>query len=324
VKKIVFFDIDEKEEVYFRRQLAHTACVFVSTSMQETTLTDEMLDADIISVFVHSNVTEELLSRFLQLSRIATRSTGVDHIDMAYCRTKGIEVLSVPSYGVHTIAEHTFALLLALTRHIVPSVERTRKGDFTLHDLQGRQLYDKTMGVIGTGAIGSVVCRIALGFGMQVVAYSHTVDEKLAEQGVRYMTLEELLGQSDVVSLHVPLNDATKHILSSTAFSQMKQGALLINTARGGLIDTQAMIEALERGILQGAALDVLEEECNIREERELLTKKFFETCDLKTQLLNHMLLTRQDVIITPHNAFNSPEALEEIMRQTVENIAAK
>ena len=211
--------------------------------------------------------------------------------------------------------------MLALSQKIVPSVERTRKGDFTLDGLQGFELFEKTLGVIGTGNIGKVVAEIGLGFGMKVIAYNRRVDEELKAKGVEYMDLDSLLGKSDIVTLHLPYNKETHHTINSENISKFKKGAILINNARGGLVETQAIYDGLKNEFISAAGLDVLEEECGIREEGELLSTKFLETCDLKTQLLDHMLLNREDVLITPHNAFNSNEAVEEIMETTFENI---
>ncbi len=163
--------------------------------------------------------------------------------------------------------------------------------------------------------------HIAKGFGMQVVAYSHHVETNLESLGVTFVELPELLQTSDIVSIHVPETEETKHMINKGNVSQFKKGSILINTARGGIVETEAILQGIQDKILAGVGLDVLEEECNIREERELLTKEFLQTCNLKTQLMNHMLLNRPEVIITPHNAFNSKESLEEILQVTEDNI---
>jgi D-lactate dehydrogenase len=280
-------------------------------------------DAEILSVFIYSDLDATLLRRLPGLRMIATRSTGYDHIDTAFCRERGIIVCNVPSYGANTVAEHAFALILSLSRKIYPARERTLHGDFSFHGLQGFDLLGKTLGVIGTGQIGRHVIRIANGFQMRVLAHDNRSDPGLAELlGFRYVELKRLLSDSDVITLHCPLTPETRHLIGEEEFHSMKRGALLINTARGGLVDTEALLRALEAGAIGGAGLDVLEEEEAVREERQLLSKQFDEG-KLRSVIRNHILLKRDDVIITPHIAFNSREAVERILTTTVENIAA-
>ncbi|MGH7245705.1 MAG: NAD(P)-dependent oxidoreductase, partial [Candidatus Levyibacteriota bacterium] len=289
---IAFFEIEEWEKDFLTKELTGSEVLFTTELLEPGREIDpKLFQADILSTFAYSQVTREMLGKFPNLKYITTRSTGYDHIDLEYCKEKNIQVSNVPHYGVHTIAEHTFALLLALSRKIVPSVERTRKGDFSLTGLNGMQLFGKTLGVIGTGNIGSVVCDIALGLGMKVIAYNHHVDEELAKKGVQFVVLAELLQTADVVTIHIPLLKETEHLINKENILTMKKGSILINAARGGIVETEAILDALEKGILAGAGLDVLEEECNLREERELLSEEFHKTCDLKTQLMDHMLL---------------------------------
>jgi D-lactate dehydrogenase len=280
-------------------------------------------EAEILSVFIYSDLNAELLGRLPALKLVATRSTGYDHIDTAYCRGHGIAVCNVPTYGTNTVAEHAFALMLSLSRRIYQARERTIRGDFSFHGLQGFDLMGKTLGVVGTGQIGRHVIRIADGFQMRVLAYDVRPDPSLAELlGFQYVGLKDLLSQSDIITLHCPLIPETRHLIGKAEFQRMKRGVLFINTARGGLVDTDALLWALEEGIVGGAGLDVLEEEEAVREERELLSKRFDEA-RLRSVIRSHILLKREDVIITPHIAFNSREAVERILTTTVENIAA-
>lgn len=319
---IVFFEADEKEEEYYKKNLSDQEIKFSHHPLEPERETEqELLDAEIISVFAFSQVKKELLEKFPNLKFITTRSTGYDHIDLEFCKEKGISVSNVPAYGVHSVAEHTFALILALSQKIIPSVERTRQGDFTLEGLRGFELYGKTLGVVGTGNIGKVVAQIGLAMGMKVIGYSRHVDEQLEKAGVEYLDLENLLGRSDIVTLHLPYNKNTHHIINLENINKFKRGSILINNARGGLVETQAILDGLNNKNISAAGLDVLEEECGIREEGELLSTKFLETCDLKTQLMDHMLINRRDVLITPHNAFNSNEAVGQIMETTIKNI---
>lgn len=320
--RIVFFETEEWEEVFFKEKFPSDDVHFSSHILEDGREYEEgVFDAEIISVFTYSRVTKEVLEKFPNLKLVSTRSTGFDHIDLAFCKEKGILVSNVPAYGVHSVAEQTIGLMIALSRKLIPSIERTRKGEFTTEGLRGFELAGKTMGVVGTGNIGKVVIQIALGMGMNVVAYNRHADEDMVALGVTYTDLDSLLSQSDVVTLHLPYMKETHHIINMENISKFKKGSLLINAARGGLVETQAILEGLKTGVLAGAGLDVLEEEGNIREERELLSTKLTEMTDVKTQLFDHMLLSREDVIITPHNAFNSNEAVQTILENTVKNI---
>ena len=315
--QIVFLEVEDWESDLLKKAFTEEViCTPEKLTRENVSL---YKDAEIISPFIYSTLTAEVLAQMPKLRGIATRSTGFDHIDLAYCREHDMQVSNVPSYGASTVAEHTFALILALSRKLVQSVNQTREGDFSLKGLTGFSLAGKTIGVIGAGNIGKSVIHIAQAFGMQVLVFSKHTDEQLPR--VTYVSLDELLANSDIVTLHTPLTPETRHLINMQNIEKFKKGSLLINTARGGLIETQAIVDGLEKGILLGAGLDVLEEECNVREERELLTSEFLKTCDLKTQLLNHVLLSRPDVLVTPHNAFNSKESLSEILHTTIDNI---
>ncbi|MBI3984967.1 MAG: hydroxyacid dehydrogenase [Candidatus Levybacteria bacterium] len=320
MQKIVFFELESWEENFVKNSLSDNEIIITKEKLTPQTA-EKYQDAQIISVFIYSEITKELIDMLPNLKFIATRSMGYDHIDIEYCKQKQIKVAFVPTYGSHTVAEHTFALLLSISRKILPSVEKAKKGEFGNEEFTGFDLFGKTIGILGTGHIGKNVAELALSFGMKVLAFSHSQDQELVSRGVQYVDLSQLLANSDVISLHLPHTKETEHIINMQNIQGIKKGAVLINTARGALIETQAIVEGLERGILSAAGLDVLEEECDLREERELLTTEFLKKCDLKTQLLNHVLLTRDDVVITPHNAFNSKEALQEILEVTVANI---
>ncbi|MFP4354078.1 MAG: NAD(P)-dependent oxidoreductase [Phycisphaerae bacterium] len=286
-------------------------------------LDDELIpeNVTVLSTFIHSRVGEDQIDRLANLKLIATRSTGYDHIDLRACRKRGIAVANVPTYGDNTVAEHAFALLLALTRRVHRSYERTVRGDFSLDGLRGIDLQGKTLGVLGTGNIARNVLRIAGGFGMEKLAYDIKPDEQLAERlGFSYVNFEELLARSDVFSIHVPYNKHTHHMIDADAIGKMKQGAYLINTARGGIVDAEALIEGLAGGQLGGAGLDVLEAEGAIAEEAEILSREY-DLSKLRSIVQNHALLRMPNVIITPHVGFNSEEAVRRIIATTVENI---
>lgn len=322
MSKIVFFETEEWE----KEDVSDAFGLEVQTTEEKLSEKNIELakDAQIISTFIYSTLNKEVLSRLPNLKFIATRSTGFDHIDLVFCKEKGITVSNVPTYGVNTVAEHTFALILALSRRIIPSVERTRKYDFSLDDLAGLELHGKTLGVIGAGNIGKRVIEIGLAFGMKILVFTRNPDQSLLQKGdIRFVSLEDLLANSDVITLHVPYNDSTHYLINRGNIGKFKKGSILINTARGGIVETQAVLDGLDQGILGGVGLDVLEEECSVKEERELLTSEFLKACDIKTQLLNHVLVTKENVIVTPHNAFNSREALSQILTTTVSNIKA-
>jgi D-lactate dehydrogenase len=316
---MAFFELEKWEQDFLKRNLRKHKLKFFDKPLSYANVS-QLKNTEVIGVFIYSSITKKLLFKLPKLKFIATMSTGFDHIDMQTCRKRNIIVSNVPFYGENTVAEHTFALILALSRKIIDAVGRTRKGNFSLDDLRGFDLKDKTIGVIGTGHIGQNVLRMAKGFEMKLLAYDVKKNLKLARQlGFKYAALTNLLKNSDVVTLHVPYNKHTRHLINSRNIKKMKKGALLINTARGGLIETDALLSALNSGQLGGAGLDVLEEEASIREEKQLLSKHFSE--NLKTLLGNHLLLNYENVIITPHNAFNSAQALNRILEATVENI---
>lgn len=318
--KIAFLEVEDWEEDYINSNLSGYNPVLTSEKLDQTTVA-KYQDAEIISTFIYSKLNREVLEKFPNLKFIATRSTGFDHIDLNYCKEKNIKVANVPTYGTHTVAEHTFALILAISRKLVPSVEQAKKGDFSSENLEGFDLAGKTLGVVGTGNIGKNVAEIALSFDMKVLAFSRTKDQGLISKGIKYVAFDELLANSDIVTLHLPHTKETEHIINMQNIQKFKQGAVLINTARGALVETQAIEEGLEKGYLSAAGLDVLEEEAHLREEKEFLSSEYLAKVDIKTALLNHVLLTRDDVLITPHNAFNSKEAVEEILETTVLNI---
>lgn len=321
--KITFFEIEHWEQDMLQSAFPNHALSFYGEPLGNDTV-PSVADTEILSTFIYSPLSAGMLSQLPNLKLIATRSTGFDHIDLSYCKSKGITVCNVPTYGVNTIAEHTFALILSLSHKIIPSVEQTRKGDFSLDNLRGFELSGKTLGVIGFGHIGRRVVELAKAFQMKVLVNTRHPDENIAQQlDMKFIDFPTLLQTSDIVSVHVPLTSETKHLINKENILTMKKGATLINTARGAIIETEAIVLAIEKKILAGVGLDVLEEECTMKEERELLTKEFLKTCDLKTQLLNHVLLTKENVIVTPHNAFNSQEALREILETTVTNITA-
>jgi len=279
---------------------------------------------EVLSVFINSRLDREALLPLSSLRHIATRSTGYDHIDIDYCRSRNIVVSNVPVYGDNTVAEHTFALILALSRKVVQAHNRAHTGDFSLSGLQGFDLRGRTLGVVGTGHIGTHVIRIARGFMMRVIAHDTRPDKRLADAlDFDYVdALDDLLAQSHIVTLHSPLLPETRHMINAQNIARMRKGALLINTARGGLIDTDALLSALTSGQIGGAGLDVFEGETLIKEEKQLLSNEY-NLEELRTLTKNLVLFRHENVIITPHVAFNSVEAFERILLTTIQNIRA-
>ncbi len=314
---VVFFETDTTEQHYFQKHLPQLTLEFYKEKLGSNNLSLAK-NAEVISVFIGSQISADAIRSLPKLKAIVTRSTGTDHIDQEYCQQNNIVVLNVPHYGVNSVAEHTFALILALSRNIIQSVEATKKGLFSTRGLTGFDLNRKTLGIIGLGNIGTKVAKIAKAFGMNILVYTRTIKNV---SGVKFVTLNELLSNSDIITIHAPLTAETKHLIHKNNIKLVKKGAFLVNTARGQIVETEALVFALQNKILKGAALDVLEEEQTIKEERVVLTQEYIELSSAKTLLLDHVLRDMPNVIITPHNAFNSKEAILEINQKTVENI---
>ncbi len=321
--KIAFFELEDWEKDYIKEHLKGYELVFAEKRLQLENA-DQFRDVDVLAVFIYSLVNNSLLEKLPNVKLVTTMSTGFDHIDLDACRKKNIIACNVPAYGDNTVAEHAMALLLAISRRLFESIERAKKGDFSLDGLRGFDLKGKTIGIMGTGKIGRHMAHFAEAFGMRVIAFDKFPNDALAKEcGFTYVPLEQLFAESDVISLHLPQTPDTVHIINKENVRKIKKGCVLINTARGSLVDTEAVLLGLKEGIFSACGLDVLEEECAVREEKELVLETFEHTCDLKKMLETHMLLLRPNVLITPHNAFNSSEALVRILDTTIENINA-
>lgn len=321
--KIAFFETEGWEKEYLEKKLAGSGheLLFTHSQLNSENAAD-FKEYEILSVFIGSKLTPEVLDKLPNLKFITTRSTGYDHIDCPTCHNRNILVSTVPHYGTHTVAEHTFALILGLTRKLYESIERTKAGTFDHKELTGFDLFDKTIGIVGLGDIGTSVLNIAKGFGMHVVAYSHHPDEAVAQKlSLSFLELKELFAISDIVTLHVPYTKENHHLVNRKNIKRFKKGSILINTARGALVETQAVAFALEKRILKGFGADVLEEEDIIQKEQHLVTEHYLRDANLKTLYLDHVLMGKPNVLITPHNAFNSIEALRLILDVTVDNI---
>ena len=320
--KIAFFEVEEWEEKIIKVKFSNDD-VFVSADKVTPTHLIGPSDYEIISVFVNSVINKETLTYFPNVKLITTRSTGYDHIDIDECKKRGIAVAYVPGYGNSTVAEFTFGLLLSLTRKIYQGIDQIKEtGSFSLENLRGTDIKGKIFGVVGAGRIGREVIHIAKGFGMEVIAYDPFPNKEVATTlGFRYVSFEELLKTSDVISLHVPYTKETHHLINSENIASIKRGAYLINTARGAIVETNALVDALTQGILAGVGMDVLEEEGDMKDELNLLRVGHPKEEELKRMLQNHMLMHMPNVLITPHAAFNSIEALLRILTTTIETI---
>lgn len=281
-------------------------------------------EAEIVSTFVRSVLDSAVLSRLPKLKLIGTRSAGYDHIDLEYCAKHGIAVSNVPDYGDSTVAEHVFALLLATVRHVVEGSERTRRGDFTQAGLRGFELRDKVLGVLGTGRIGRKVIEIARGFGMHVVAFDFHPNLSEAQRlEYRYASLDETLASSDVLTVHVPGGVGQAPLISDREFGLMRQGSVLVNTARGSVVDIAALVRAIGAGKLRAVGLDVLPQEPVVRDEAEVFRAGSERTFDLKSLVANHVILQFPNVVVTPHIAYNTDEAVRRLIETTMDNIEA-
>ncbi|MCD6589659.1 hydroxyacid dehydrogenase [Candidatus Woesearchaeota archaeon] len=319
--KIVFSELEEWEKSIVKDRLLGNELVFIDKPLREEDI-EQYMDADIISIFVDSKINRSMISRMPNLKFIATRSTGYDHIDLEACKEYGIVVSNVPRYGENTVAEHAFALLLAIAKNLLQSIRKVEHGEFNPKGLRGIDLKGKTLGVIGTGNIGKNMIRIAKGFGMNVIAYDiHPDLEAASTMGYKYVEFEELLRNSDIISIHVPLLESTRHMINKQNLNLLKRGVIIINTARGGVIDTEALLIGLDKGIISAAGLDVLEGEQEIKEEPQLLKEGFRKKIDYKLLAMDYMLIHHPRVIVTPHNAFNTAEALQRILFTTIDNI---
>lgn len=319
--KILVTEVEEWERQSFHRLREEHEVVFTSGPLNQEAA-DKYTDVEAICPFIYSSLQAQDLQLLPELKLIATRSTGFDHIDREYCTEHDITLCNVPSYGKNTVAEHVFGLLLTISHNLREALERTQRGDFSMSGLQGFDLRGKTLGVIGTGEIGQCVIAIAIGFGMEVLAFDVNPDREAARHaGFRYVDMTELLEASDIVTLHVPANEQTRHMMSTDQFSTMREGAVLINTSRGSIVDVQALLHALTEGRLLAAGLDVLPEEPVIKEEAELLRTLYQEEHDQRTLLADHVLLRLSNVYITPHSAFNTREAVQRILDTSVDNI---
>src|SRR3989344_879826 len=322
--QIAFLGIEDWEKEEIKKQLKSHKLYFLKTMPSKADL-KEISNVNVLVSFIYSQIDKTIIDSLPNLKFIATMSTGYDHIDLTYCQNKCIKVSNVPTYGENTVAEHTLGLILTLSRKLFQSVVRTHiEHNFeTDSKLRGFDLKGKTLGIIGGGHIGLHVARMARGFEMNVLVSDLHPQISIAKKlGFKYTNLKNLLKKSDIITLHVPYNKSTHHMINESSIKQMKEGIYLINTSRGAVIDTTALVKALKSKKIAACALDVLEEEEDIKEEFQLLKPEFKQQSkeQLTTILEDHVLMSLDNVVITPHNAFNSKEALLRILNTTIEN----
>lgn len=318
---VSFFEITSQDKAFFESTFSSPE---ITCSYNPDVVTTAACDPQttILSVFVHSQVTQDIIDSLPNLKMICCRATGFNNIDLEAAERRGIIVTNVPSYGEHSVAEHTFALILALAKNLFK--HNTLEHPLSNPEvLTGIDLYGKTLGVLGTGKIGSSVIAIATSFGMNVLCYDLFPNTHLVDKyNCKYVDLDTLLIQSDIITLHLPYTKHNHHIIDRLALSKMKKGARIINTARGELIDTHALIEALESDHLSGAGLDVFEGEQFMHVDKEIcLLNTGTAECDLQAMVALSVLKQLPQVVITPHNAYNTVEAIARINAVTTENI---
>ncbi len=287
--RIAFLEADSEDHASIRQHFPDALIVKEALSPDEVVA--QCADAEAICTFIHTFFPAAVIERLPKLKLLSTRSVGYDHIDLGACGKRGILVCNVPDYGSHVIAEHVFALILSTLRHVPEAHLRMEQGHFDYHGLRGMALRGKTLGIIGTGRIGRKVAQIAHGFGMKILATDKCRTMELIDLlGVQYVSMDELMQQSDIITLHVPASADLTHMMDAHAFNLMKRGVILVNTARGSLIDSNALLAALESGKVGYALLDVLEHENNFEE--------------------NRALIENPRIITTPHIAFYADDSV--------------
>ena len=309
--KVAFFDTKTYDRPSFEHygSLNGVEFKFLESKLNMDTV-EFAKDCDAVCVFVNDSVTAQVIGRLHELGvrLIALRCAGYNNVDLTAAFGK-VHVSHVPAYSPYAVAEHAAALLLTSVRRIHKAYNRTRDFNFSLNGLTGFDLHGKTVGVVGTGRIGRIFIDICRGFGMEVIAY----DRFPKDDGLTYVTLDELFSRSDIISLHCPLTDETRHLVNADAIARMKKGVVLLNTSRGALIDAEALLEGIKSRKIGAACLDVYEEEADI----------FFE--DRSGHIMDDELLSRlismPNVIVTSHQAFLTEEALNNIAETTVKNI---
>lgn len=331
MKKIVYFDVRENEAEVLRANCFKAGnkcgedcgCQLIPERLDEqTVITDEMAQANVLSCFTFSRVTADVLKKFPNLKLIALRCVGFDHIDIDYCKEHGIAVVNSLGYGNVTVAEFAFALIFDVMRKTARAYMNLKNEHLDKDIYTGFEMFGATIGIIGTGAIGAQSVRIAHGLGMNILAYDIYPKKELEEKyQVKYVELDELLKNADIVSLHAPLTDDNFHLINAEKINLMKKTAVIVNTARGELIDTKALYEALAENRIFGAGLDVLEAENMLTQPDKKWDFDYLTDEVVKQTMVNERLLKLHNVVVTPHIAYNTVQAQDRILKITVDNI---
>ena len=314
--KIAFFSAKTYDREFFDRYNTTHEIIYFDAPLNEQTV-NLVKGCKAICIFVNDRITSAVITTLKSngVELIALRCAGFNNVDIDAAKANNIAVVRVPAYSPYAVAEHAIALILTLNRKTHKAYNRVREGNFSLDRLTGFDLHDKIIGVIGTGKIGQVFCKIMQGFGCKVLAFDIIANKDLEATGVAYLPLMEILQQADIISLHCPLNEQTKHIINKQAIGLMKEGVMLINTSRGALVDTSSTIDGLKTGRIGYLGLDVYEQE----------EKLFFN--DLSENIIQDddimRLLSFPNVLITSHQGFFTQEALSEIAKTTLGNVDA-
>jgi D-lactate dehydrogenase len=315
--KIAVFSTKTYDKIYLEKYSEHSnhSFTYFETPLNRET-TNLTIGYEGVCVFVNDKIDRKTIENLSNngLKLIALRCAGFNNVDLATAYEKKIKVVRVPAYSPQAVAEHAVAMILTLNRKTHKVYNRVRESNFSLENLTGFNLYGKTIGVIGTGQIGIAFCKIMIGFGCKVIAYDIKKSEELILRGVEYQPINTVLKNADIISLHCPLTKETQHLFNKSAFSKMKNGAMLINTSRGALIKTEDAIEALKKGKIGYLGVDVYEQEENL----------FFK--DLSESIIQddliQLLISFPNVLITPHQGFFTEEALTQIALTTIQNIS--
>ena len=320
--KMLFFDFRESEQKFFdTHELKDFEIEFINEPLNENTyLTEKQLnDTDAVSVFITSTLNENVLKKFKNLRIISTRSTGYNHIDVKYCRKKRISVFNVSGYGQTSVAQYTMMLMIALVRNLKPAYLDIKRNGPDYPNYEGRDINNLSLGIIGYGSIGQAVAKLANAFGMTV--YVNCL-EKTTDTTIQYLTLDELIRTSDIITLHLPYNSELYHMIGRDEISKMKDGVYIINTARGELIDSVALYEAIMTGKVKGAALDVFEcESLAVKPDGITSNIEGYDKNCVANALIAQKLIDRDNVILTPHIAYNTQESIYRILEITFNNL---
>lgn len=322
--KIVYFDVEDYETKFLKKHNENKFTYFLEhNSLNDITkINPQYLDADIISAFTSSRITKTVLQQFSNLKLIALRCVGYNNIDIDYCKKNSIRVVNSPNYGNITVAEFALALLFDVCRRVTKSHTEFKDGKVCPNNLIGIELSGKTIGIVGLGAIGSAFAKIANGLNMNILAFDKFEHEELKQSlNIKYVDFDTLLKNSDFISIHAPLTKENYHMFDEHSFKKMKKSAIIVNTGRGELIDSKALYNAIINKEIAGAGLDVLEKEETITDFDYTVGLNRLDKFTLEQTIINSQLFRLENVIITPHIAYNTKEAIQRILTTTMNNI---